>query len=45
MTAILLATKVGAVVEGMKLHEIAWPSYLEQLQKNGLKVESRIVQP
>jgi len=45
MTAILLAAKVGAVVEGMKLHEIAWPSYLEQLQKNGLIVESQIVQP
>ena len=45
MTALLLGAKVGAVVEGMKLHEIAWPSYLEQLQKCGLRVKSQIVQP
>ena len=31
MTAILLATKVGATVEGPRLHQVADPSFLNRL--------------
>ena len=30
MTAVLLATKVGAIVEGSRLHRIADPSFLDR---------------
>ena len=38
MTAILLASISGGLVEGVKLHEVAWPSYLNQLIECGLQV-------
>lgn len=38
MTAIVLASICGGTIEGCNLHEIAWPSYLKQLQDCGLKV-------
>ena len=42
MTAILLASICGGLIEGANLHNVAWPSYLNQLIKCGLKVS---VQP
>ena len=36
MTAVLLASICGGVVEGSNLHRIAWPSYLNQLRDCGL---------
>ena len=42
MTAVLLASICGGLVEGAELHRVAWPSYLEQLIDCGLKVK---VQP
>ena len=38
MTAILLASICGGEIDNGKLHEIAWPSFLEQLIECGLKV-------
>lgn len=43
MTAIILASKCGATIEGANLHQVAWPSYLQQLKDCGLQFE--IVQP
>ena len=37
MTAILLASRCGGMIEGADLHEVAWPSYLEQLTACGLE--------
>lgn len=42
MTAVILASISGGLVEGAELHRVAWPSYLEQLIDCGLKVR---VQP
>ena len=39
MTAILLAARVGATIDNSTLHEIAWPSYLQQLENLGLQFE------
>lgn len=39
MTAILLASICGGVVEGANLHNVAWPSFVEQLRNCGLQVE------
>jgi hypothetical protein len=39
MTAILLASICGGIIEGSDLHEIAWPSYIKQLQDCGLKIQ------
>ena len=39
MTAILLASICGGLIEGADLHKVAWPSYLEQLIGLGLKVK------
>ena len=41
MTAVILAGICGGVIEGPNLHEVAWPSYIEQLQSCGLIVESK----
>ena len=41
MTAVILAGICGGVIEGPNLHEVAWPSYIEQLQRRGLIVESK----
>ena len=38
MTAILLASISGGLVEGPELHRVAWPSYLDQLIECGLDV-------
>ena len=38
MTAILLASICGGLVEGTDLHKVAWPSYLDQLIGCGLDV-------
>jgi len=38
MTAILLASICGGLVEGSDLHKVAWPSYLDQLVDCGLDV-------
>lgn len=38
MTAILLASISGGLVEGSELHRVAWPSYLDQLIDCGLEV-------
>ena len=38
MTAILLASICGGLVEGSDLHKVAWPSYLDQLIDCGLDV-------
>lgn len=43
MTAVILASICGGCVEGANLHEVAWPSYLQQLEECGLKYE--MVQP
>ena len=43
MTAILLASICGGNIEGSNLHQVAWPSYLQQLKDCGLKFE--IIQP
>jgi hypothetical protein len=32
MTAVVLATKVGAEVEGQRLHEVSFPDFLELVQ-------------
>ncbi|MDP6869251.1 MAG: hypothetical protein QGI21_00550 [Candidatus Poseidoniaceae archaeon] len=39
MTAIILASKVGAIIENSNLHQIAWPSFLSQLEECGLKYQ------
>ena len=44
MTAIILANMCGGVVQGRDLHEIAWPSYITQLQSCGLKIKT-VTQP
>ena len=41
MTAILLASICGGLIEGADLHKVAWPSYLEQLIGLGLKVKDQ----
>jgi 3-phosphoshikimate 1-carboxyvinyltransferase len=41
MTAVILAGICGGVIEGSTLHEVAWPSYIEQLQSCGLVIESK----
>jgi len=41
MTAIILAGICGGEIEGSTLHEVAWPSYIEQLQSCGLVIESK----
>ena len=38
MTAILLASKCGGMIEGANLHKVAWPSFLEQLISLGLNL-------
>ena len=38
MTAILLASICGGLVQGSDLHNVAWPSYLNQLIDCGLDV-------
>jgi 3-phosphoshikimate 1-carboxyvinyltransferase len=43
MTAIILASICGGTVEGASLHQVAWPSYLQQLKNCGLRFE--IIQP
>ena len=40
MTAILLASICGGAVEGANLHNVAWPSFVEQLRNRGLQVEN-----
>ncbi len=40
MTAVLLARFCGAMIEGVDLHEVAWPSFIEQLKLCGLDVKS-----
>ena len=40
MTAVLLARFCGAMIEGVDLHEVAWPSFLEQLKLCGLDVKT-----
>ena len=44
MTAIILATKVGGIVEGPELHQIADPSFLERLSTMPAKVLVKRVQ-
>lgn len=44
MTAIILATKVGAIVEGTHLHQIADPSFLERLSTMPAEVLVKRVQ-
>jgi hypothetical protein len=39
MTAVILASICGATIEGKNLHEIAWPSFILQLQNCGLIVD------
>ena len=39
MTAILLASICGGIIEGANLHKVAWPSFLEQLINLGLNVK------
>lgn len=39
MTAVILASKCGATIEGENLHEIAWPSFIQQLQNCGLIID------
>ena len=39
MTAILLASICGGEIEGPELHKVAWPSFLDQLVKCGLRLE------
>ena len=41
MTAILLASICGGIIEGATLHKVAWPSFLEQLVNLGLKVKNQ----
>ena len=41
MTAILLASICGGIIEGANLHKVAWPSYLEQLINLGLNVKNQ----
>ena len=41
MTAILLASKCGGIIEGANLHKVAWPSFLEQLINLGLNVKNQ----
>jgi 3-phosphoshikimate 1-carboxyvinyltransferase len=41
MTAVILAGICGGEIEGSALHEVAWPSYIEQLQSCGLVIESK----
>ena len=45
MTALILATHCGAIIESPQLHKVAWPSYLEQLSKCGLQFQKAIFQP
>lgn len=45
MTAVLLAARCGGVIEGSRLNEVAWPSYLEQLEMCGLRLKREIIQP
>ena len=45
MTAIILATHCGAIIESPRLHKVAWPSYLEQLTLCGLDFQAEIIQP
>ena len=40
MTAVILAGICGGSVEGSILHQVAWPSFIEQLQSCGLIVNS-----
>ena len=39
MTAVILASICGGEIEGQNLHKIAWPSFIEQLMKCGLKIK------
>jgi 3-phosphoshikimate 1-carboxyvinyltransferase len=39
MTAIVLALKVGAEIEGAELHRVAWPSFVDQLSALGAKIQ------
>ena len=39
MTAVLLASICGGVIEGANLHKVAWPSFLEQLISLGLNLK------
>jgi 3-phosphoshikimate 1-carboxyvinyltransferase len=41
MTAILLASKCGGIIEGANLHKVAWPTFLEQLINLGLNVKNQ----
>ena len=41
MTAILLASICGGIIEGANLHKVAWPSFLEQLVNLGLNVKNQ----
>ena len=41
MTAVLLASKCGGIIEGANLHKVAWPSFLEQLINLGLNVKNQ----
>ena len=41
MTAVLLASICGGLVEGSNLHRVAWPSFLSQLVDCGLSVKTQ----
>lgn len=41
MTAVLLASMCGGIIEGANLHKVAWPSFLEQLINLGLNVKNQ----
>ncbi len=45
MTAILLASRCGGMIEGANLHKVAWPSFLEQLFSLGLNVKNQPWRP
>ena len=43
MTAIILATKVGASIEGIYLHKVSDPTFVNRLMDAGVQIESKRV--
>lgn len=45
MTAVILATKVGGIVEGPRLHRVADPDFLKRLVASGAMITEDLLQP
>jgi len=45
MTAVILATKVGGIISGPRLHRIADPEFISRLIDSGAVISEKIIQP